>query len=66
MGIRGILTMRAWSHRAGSGAHKIGGLPSRDGSQACFELGATLAACRARWVGPRGLGRKDECHERWP
>jgi hypothetical protein len=66
MGIRGMHAMRVWSRGVGGGAHEIGGLLSRDGSQARFERGTTLAACWARQVGPRGPGRKDEYQERWP
>jgi hypothetical protein len=44
----------------------MAGLPCRDGSQARFGHGATLAARRAGWAGPRGPGQKDEGQERWP
>jgi hypothetical protein len=66
IGIRGTHATDAWSHGSGGGAHEMAGLPCRDGSQARFGHGATLAARRAGWAGPRGPGQKDEGQERWP
>jgi hypothetical protein len=47
------------------GAHETSRELSYDRSRVCFGRGATLAACRAKQVGPRGPGRKEEHRKRW-